>query len=129
VNLSRNAVALGLLLVTSQVLVTLLSPLGFEDRPQTALKIGGYLAIATIFAAFVLDVAALVLLYRRSRWAPKLAIAGSILLFVPIVGDQLGAFFSVPMPPVINTLEYVLVVVLLGTIFVAWRLNAGRATA
>jgi hypothetical protein len=128
-NLSRNAVALGLLLVASLVLVTLLSPMGFEDRPQTALKIGGYLAIATIFAAFVLDVAALVLLYRRSRWAPKLAIAGSILLFVPIVGDQLGAFFSVPIPPVINTLEYVLVVVLLGTLFVAWRLNAERTTA
>ena len=121
-NRRQTAWALAGLLVLSLVLVNLLSPIGFENRPQAALKVGGYIAIGTIFAGFLLDLASLVLLFRnRVSLASRLAILGSILLFVPVVGDQLGAFFSVPIPPVINTLEYVLVMVLLVTLFIAWR--------
>jgi uncharacterized membrane protein YhaH (DUF805 family) len=121
VRLSRNATALVALLVVNVLLVLLLSPLGFENRPQAALKIGGYIAIGTIFAGLVLDLASIVLLFRRVRSASRLAILGSILFFFPIVGDQIGAFFSVPIPPVINTLEYVFTLVLLVTLFLAWR--------
>jgi len=125
-NGSRTAWALAVFLVLSLLLVNLLSPIGFENRPQSALKVGGYIAIATIFAGFLLDLAAVVLLYRRSaRSASRLAILGSILLLVAVVGDQIGAFFSVPIPPVINALEYVLVVVLLATLFAAWRVYRG----
>jgi hypothetical protein len=116
--------ALAGLLVLNLVLVILLSPLGFENRPQAALKIGGYIAIGTIFAGFLLDLASLILaLTSKVSLASRLAIIGSILLFVPVVGDQIGAFFSVPIPAVINTLEYILVVVLLVTLFVAWRVS------
>jgi hypothetical protein len=118
----RAASALVALLVLNLVLVILLSPLGFENRPQAALQIGGYLAIGTIFAGFLLDLASLILALRsKVSLASRLAIAGSILLFVPVVGDRIGVFFSVPIPPVINTLEYALTVVLLVTLLVAWR--------
>jgi hypothetical protein len=121
-NRPRAASVLAGLLVLNLVLVILLSPLGFENRPQAALKIGGYIAIGTIFAGFLLDLASVVLALRsKVSLASRLAIVGSILLFVPVIGDQIGAFFSVPIPPVINTLEYVLTVVLLVTLFVAWR--------
>ena len=118
--LSRNVMALGLALVVNVLLVILLTPLGFETRPPTDLKTVGYIAIGTIFAGLVLDLASIILLFRRVRLASSLAIVGSMLLFIPIVGDQTGSFFSLPIPPVINALEYISIVVLLVTLFLAW---------
>lgn len=117
--LSRNVMALAALLVVNVVLVFLLTPLGFESRPSTDLKTVGYIAIGTIFAGLILDLASIALLFRRVRLASSLAIVGSILFFFPILGDQTGFFFSLPIPPVINTLEYVFTVVLLVTLFLA----------
>ena len=117
--LSRSVLALAVALVANIVLVILLTPLGFETRPPTDLKTVGYIAIGTIFAALILDVASFALLFRRVRLASSLAIVGSILLFFPIFGDQAGSFFSLPIPPVIHTLEYISVVVLLVTLFLA----------
>src|SRR6266542_2889861 len=105
--LSRTAMALAALLVVNVLLVFLLTPLGFENRPSTALKTVGYVAIGTIFAGLFLDLAS------------SLAIVASILFFFPILGDRTGSFFSVPIPPVIDTLEYIFTVVLLATLFLA----------
>lgn len=124
--LSRNAMALVALLVVNVVLVFLLTPLGFESRPSTDLKTVGYIAIGTIFAGLILDVASIALLFRRVRLAAILAIVGSILFFFPIVGDQTGSFFSLPIPPVINTLEYIFTVVLVVTLFLASRVYRSR---
>lgn len=117
--LSRIVLALAVALVVNVVLVILLTPLGFETRPATDLKTVGYIAIGTIFAALILDIASFALLFRRVRLASSLAFVGSILLFFPIFGDQAGLFFSVPIPPAIHTLEYISVVVLLATLFLA----------
>ncbi len=117
--LSRNVMALAVALVVNVVLVILLTPVGFETRPPTDLKTVGYMAIATIFAGLILDVASIALLFRRVRLASSLAIVGSLLFFFPIFGDQAGSFFSLPIPPAINTLEYIFVVVLLVTLFLA----------
>jgi hypothetical protein len=117
--LSRNVLALALALVVNVVLVILLTPLGFETRPATDLKTVGYIAIGTIFAGLILDVVSLALLFSRVRLASRLAIVGSVLFFFPVVGDRTGSFFSVPIPPVIDTLEWIFPVVLLVTLFVA----------
>ncbi len=117
--LSRNVMALAVALVVNVLLVILLTPLGFETRPPTDLKTVGYIAIGTIVTGLILDVASFALLFRRVRLASRLAIIGSVLFFFPIVGDRTGAFFSLPIPPVINTLEYIFVPVLLVTIFLA----------
>ena len=108
-----------LVLVVNALLVILLSPLGFETRPPTDLKTAGYIAIGAIFAGFILDLASIILLFRRVRLASSLAIVGSILFFFPIFGDRAGSFFSLPIPPAINTLEYIFTVVLLVTLFLA----------
>ncbi len=121
--LSRNVFALAVALVVNVLLVILLSPLGFETRPPTDLKIVGYIAIGTIFAGTILDLASIILLFRRVRLASSLAILGSMLFFIPIVGDQFGAFFSVPSPRVIITLEYIFIPVLLVTLFLAWTVH------
>jgi hypothetical protein len=118
---STYVLALAVALLVNVLLVILLTPLGFEDRPATALKTVGYIAIGTIFTGLALDVASFVLLFTRVRLASSLAIIGSVLFFFPIVGDRAGAFFSVPIPPVIDTLEWIFPVVLLVTLFLAWR--------
>jgi len=118
--LSRNVSALAVALVVNVLLVILLTPLGFESRPSADLKTVGYIAIGTIFAGLILDVASFALLFtRRVRLASSLAIVGSILLFFPIFGDQTGSFFSLPIPPVVHTLEYIFIPVLLVTLFLA----------
>ena len=117
--LSRNALALAVALAVNVVLVTLLTPLGFETRPATDLKTVGYIAIGTIFTGLALDVASFALLFRRAGLASTLAIVASVLFFFPVVGDRTGSFFSVPIPPVIDTLEWIFPVVLLVTLFVA----------
>jgi hypothetical protein len=111
--------ALAVALVVNVLLVILLTPLGFETRPPTSLKTVGYIAIGTIFTGLILDLASIALLFRRVRLASSLAIVGSILFFFPIFGDRAGSFFSLPIPPVINTLEYIFIVVLLVTLFLA----------
>ena len=119
--LSRNVVALAVVLVVNVLLVILLTPLGFESRPATDLKTVGYVAIGTIFTGLALFIASFALLFRRVRLASMLAIVGSILFFFPIIGDRTGAFFSLPIPPAINILEDIFVPVLLVTLFLAWR--------
>ena len=128
--LSRNVMALAILLVVNVALVFLLTPLGFESRPSSELKTVGYIAIGTIFVGLALDVASIALLFRRVRPASSLAIVASLLFFFPIVGDQVGAFFTLPIPPVINTLEYIFTVVLLVTLFLAAKVyrESGPAT-
>ena len=121
--LSRNVFALAVALVVNVLLIILLTPLGFESRPATDLKTVGYIAIGTIFAALILDVASFALLFKRVRLASSLAIVSSILLFFPIFEDQTGSFFSVPIPPAIHTLEYISVVVLLATLFLASKVH------
>jgi hypothetical protein len=120
---SRSPLALALVLLANVVVVMLLTPLGFESRPSTYLKPVGYVAIGTIFVGLIMDLASLVLLLRRARLASTLAMIGSVLFFFPIVGDQAGYFFSLPIPPVVNALEYVLVVVLLINLFLAARVR------
>jgi hypothetical protein len=119
VALSRNTLALAVALVVNVLLVILLTPLGFETRPATDLKTVGYIAIGTIFAGLALDVVSFALLFMRVRLASSLAIVGSVLFFFPIIGDRAGSFFSLPIPPVINILEYIFVPVLLVTLFLA----------
>jgi hypothetical protein len=108
-------------LVVNVVLIILLTPLGFETRPTTSLKAVGYVAIGTIFAGLILNLASIALLFVRVRLASILAIVGSLLFFFPFFGDQAGAFFSLPIPPAIKTLEYIFVVVQLVTLFLALK--------
>ena len=120
--LSRNAIILAIWMIVNVVIIILLTPIGFETRPISALKPLGYIAITTIFVGLALDLTSIVLLLFkrvRVRLASSLAIISSVLFFVIISVDRTGSFFSVPIPPAINTLEYILIVVLIVTLFLA----------
>jgi hypothetical protein len=116
---SKGVLALGAALAVNVVVVILLTPLGFESRPTSDLKTIGYAAIVIIFAGLILALASIVILFWKTRLASSLAIIYSVIFFFPIVGDRIGAFFSVPIPRVIYALEYVLIVALLVTLFLA----------
>jgi hypothetical protein len=117
---SKGVWALAAALASSVLLAFLLTPLGFESRPPTDLKTVGYIAIATVFAGLILDVASIILLFRRVRLASILAMIGSILFVFPNVADRTGSFFSRPIPPVVNVLEYILSLAILVTLFLGW---------
>jgi uncharacterized membrane protein YhaH (DUF805 family) len=127
--LSGDATTLLVALVVCVLVIILLTPIGSETRPQSDLKTFGYLAIGTIFVGLALFLLSIALLFRRVGLASKLGIVASILFFVPVIGDRVGAFFSVPIPLVINTLEYVLVVVLLVTLLLASRVYRNSKAA
>jgi hypothetical protein len=116
---SRSVFALAAVLVINVALVIALTPLGFESRPTSALKAVGFIAIVTIFVGLILDVASIILVFWKTRSASILAIISSIIFFFPIVGDRLGSFFTLPIPPVIKILEYALIVVLLAILLLA----------
>jgi hypothetical protein len=118
---SKNVVMLAIVMIVNVVTIILLTPIGFETRPQSALRTLGYIAIATIFVGLALDLASIGLLFKRVRvrLASSLAIVSSVLFLPVILVDRTGSFFSVPIPPAINTLEYIFIVVLIVTLFVA----------
>jgi hypothetical protein len=119
--LNRNVIMLATVMIVNVLIIILLTPLGFETRPQSDLKPFGYIAIVSIFAGLALDLASIGLLFKRARvkLASSIAIVSSILFFLIIFVDRTGSFFSVPIPPPINTLEYLFVVVLVVTLFIA----------
>jgi hypothetical protein len=120
--LSRNTIILATVMIVNVVIIILLTPIGFETRPISALKTLGYIAIVTIFVGLALDLTSIVLLLFkkvRVRLASGLTIVTSVLFFLIISVDRTGSFFSVPIPPAINTLEYLFTVVLILTLFIA----------
>ena len=118
---SKNAIMLAIVMIVNVVIIILLTPIGFETRPQSDLKPFGYIAIVSIFAGLALDLASIGLLFKRTRvkLASSIAIVSYILFLLIIFVDRTGSFFSSPIPPAINTLEYLFVVVLVVTLFLA----------
>ena len=129
---SRNAIVLAIVMIVNVLIIIFLTPIGFETRPISALKTFGYLAIVTIFVGIALDLASIVLLLFkrvRVRLASGLTIVTSVLFFLIILVDRTGSFFSVPIPPAINTLEYLFTVVLILTLFIASLVYRGSKPA
>jgi hypothetical protein len=118
---SRNAIILAIVMIVNVVIIILLTPIGFETRPISALKTLGYIAITTIFVGLALDLTSIVLLLFnrvRVRLASGLAIISSVAFLLIISVDRTGSFFSAPIPPAINTLEYLLTAVLIVTLII-----------
>jgi hypothetical protein len=123
--LGRGSLALVAALAVSVVLAVLLSPLGFERRPPADLTLIGYFSIAAVAAGVLLDLVAILLIFRGVRLASILAIVGSVAFLLPSITDKAGAFFSLPAPPGISVLEYMHLAVLLVTLVVAWTVYRG----
>ncbi len=128
---SRNIIMLTIVMIVNVVIIILLTPIGFETRPQSTLTTLGYIAIATIFLGLAMDLLSIGLLLKRVRvrLASSLAIISSALFFLIISVDRTDSFFSVQIPSAINTLEYILIVVLIITLLLASTVYRGSKPA
>jgi len=129
--ISRNVIMFAIVMIVNVIVIILLTPIGFETRPQSHLETAGYFAIATIFLGLALDLASIGLLFKkvRVRLASSLAIVTSVLFLLIIFIDRTGSFFSVPIPPAINTLEYIFIVVIIVTLLLASKVYRGSKPA
>ena len=118
---SRVALILAIVMIVNVVIIILLTPIGFETRPTSALKTLGYIAITTIFVGLAMDLTSIVLLFKRIRvrLASSLVIISSVAFLLVVLVDRTGSFFSVPTPPAINHLEYIFAAVLIVTLIIA----------
>ena len=127
---SRYVFTLAIVMIVNVSVIILLTPIGFETRPQSDLKAFGYIAIVSIFVGLALDLLSIGLLFKRVRirLASSLAIVSSVLFLFIIFVDRTGSFFSVPIPPAINNLEYLFFVVIILTLFVASKVYMENKT-
>jgi hypothetical protein len=84
--------------------------------------------LGLLFVGLALAVLSLVLLFRRSRRAPIVAIVAALLYFPAVLAEQTGHFSSIQAPTAIERIELVQVVVALVVIGVgAWTFRRGAA--
>ena len=57
--LNRNVIMLVIVMIVNVLIIILLTPLGFETRPQSDLKPFGYIAIVSIFVGLALDLSSI----------------------------------------------------------------------
>ncbi len=131
--LTTTAKVLGAILVVYVLNDLLLTPLGMiETRPIAEVTTLGLVTLALLFVGLAVVVVAIVLLLRRSRSAPMVAIVGLILFFPAFAADQTGHFSSLPPPTGIVYVEIFQVVVALIGLTLAIRVfqeNGGGTPA
>jgi hypothetical protein len=82
-------------------------------------------SIGAVAIGVLLDLASLAVIFRRVRLASILALAGSVAFLIPDVTDRLGLFFRIPAPPLIRSLEFVFIAVLIVTLPLAAAVYKG----
>ena len=67
----------------------------------------GFAVLGLLFVGLALAIVSLVLLFRRSRRAPSVAIIAAVLYFPAVLAEQTGNFSSVHAPAAIETVELI----------------------
>jgi hypothetical protein len=125
VKTSNAAKVIALDLVAFMVLEILLSPpAGLETRPPSHLTGIGIAFLLVFGVGFLLAIVSLVLLLRKSRRAPILAIVAAVLFFPAAIADQTGHLSSLRAPVAISWVELgVALVAVLVIGFSVWVLQ------
>jgi hypothetical protein len=104
--------------------VLLTPPAGLETRPVSHVTGLGFVVLGLLFVGLALAIVSLVLLFRRSRRAPTIAIVAAVLYFPAVLAEQTGNFSSVHAPAAIETVELIQAAVALVLIGVGtWTLR------
>jgi CHASE2 domain-containing sensor protein len=115
---------LGITLVAYIVCDVLLTPPAHLETRNPALVTGfGIATLALLFLGLALSIIALVLMFRRSRRAPVVAIVAALLYFPAFLAEQTGHFSSLRAPAAIELVEVVQVVVALVALGIAFWLS------
>jgi hypothetical protein len=108
--------------------VLLTPPAGLETRPVSHVTGLGFTVLGLLFVGLALAIVSLVLLLRRSRRAPTVAIVAAVLYFPAVLAEQTGNFSSVHAPAAIETVELIQTAVALLVVAAGlWTLRTGNA--
>jgi hypothetical protein len=125
--LSIAAKVLAASLVVYVVGDILLTPLaGLETRPVAKVTTLGFVSLGLLFVGFVLAIVAAVLVFRRSRQAPIVALIAAVLYFPAFIAEQTGHFSAVAAPAAIEQVELVQVIVAVIVIVFALVVLRGK---
>ena len=104
--LSRNEKILAIAFAVMSVCGFLFTPAGLETRPLSALR--SYALIPFFLAGTILDIASLILIFKKPRIAAVTGIVAAIMYVFLTPGDQAEIFFiGVPVPVGITINEIV----------------------
>ena len=104
--LSRNEKTLAIAFAVMSVCGFLFTPAGLETRPLSALR--SYALIPFFLAATILDIASLILIFKKPRIAAVTGVVAAIMYVFLAPGDQAEIFFvGVPVPVGITINEIV----------------------
>jgi hypothetical protein len=104
--LSRNEKILAIAFAVMSVCGFLFTPAGLETRPLSALR--SYALIPVFLAGTILDIASLILIFKKPRIAAVTGIVAAIMYVFLAPGDQAEIFFvGVPVPVGITINEIV----------------------
>jgi hypothetical protein len=107
--LSRNEKILAIAFAVMSVCGFLFTPAGLETRPLSALR--SYALIPVFLAGTILDIASLILIFKKPRIAAVTGIVAAIMYVFLAPGDQAEIFFvGVPVPVGITINEIVALV-------------------
>lgn len=127
--LSNSGKVVAVILAVYIVLDILLTPLaGLETRPVAKVTALGIASLGLLFLGLALAVISLVLLFRRSRRAPVVAIVAALLYLPAVLAEQTGHFSNLRPPSAIERVELLQVVVALVLIGVGlWILRRSNS--
>jgi len=104
--LSRNEKILAIAFAVMSICGFLFTPAGLETRPLSALR--SYALIPVFLAGTILDIASLILIFKKRRIAAVTGIIAAIMYVFLAPGDQAEIFFvGVPVPVGITINEIV----------------------
>jgi hypothetical protein len=124
--LSNASRILAVILAVYIVCDILLTPLaGLETRPVAKVTGLGFAVLGLLFAGLALAIVAIVLLFRRSRRAPVVAIIAAVLYLPAFLAEQAGLFSAFRPPTGIERVEVVQAVIAVIAVGLAlWVLRA-----
>jgi hypothetical protein len=104
--LSRNEKILAIAFAVMSICGILFTPAGLETRPISALR--SYALIPVFLAGTILDIASLILIFKKPRIAAVTGILAAIMYVFLAPGDQAEIFFvGIPVPVGITINEIV----------------------
>lgn len=110
--------------------ILLTPPAGLETRDPAKVTGLGYGVLGLLFIGLAVGIVALVLLFRRSRRAPMVAIVAAVLYLPAFFAEQAGLFSALRPPIAIQRVEWVQAVVAVVAIGLSfWLRRSGTASS
>ena len=108
--------------------ILLTPPAHLETRPPARVTAIGDVVLGLLFVGLALAILALVMLVRRSRRAPAVAMVAAVLFLPAFIAEQTRSFSALNPPAAIEAIEVVQVLVVVVVVVAAlWLFRSSEA--